>query len=499
MIEAWAPPQVYTAEQALMATLDKGELMARAVEGLTAVATARLAEFGGDRVVALVGPGNNGADALFATARLAAAGVNAAALHTERVHPRARDAALAAGVVLHADDATSDTALHEVLGLADLVLDGILGIGGRGGLPPWAVRWVDAIADHSYVIAVDTPSGHPPGGGPLERDGVMADETVTFSVAKPVHVLPPTEQACGRLTVVDIGLTVEAPPDVCRLTHDDVATAWPVPGAGDDKYSRGVLGIVAGSRAYPGAAVLVTTAAIEAGAGMVRYVGPDAAWALVALHAPEAVPGSGRVQAWAVGPGLDPAAEDAESRVQLERARTVLAEDVPVLVDAGGLDLLDTDLLASRAGRPTLLTPHAGECARLLSRLTGVAVQRAHVAADPAKAARRLAEVTGATILLKGSTTVVAEPSGRLWSQADAPAWLATAGAGDVLSGLVGTLLAAGLPPGPAGALGALVHGVAADLATPGGPVRALRVAHSIPTAVATLCSRGAPRSQQTS
>jgi hydroxyethylthiazole kinase-like uncharacterized protein yjeF len=484
VIEAHATSVVYAAEEALMAGLEDGELMARAVEGLAAVAAARLEERGGTTVAALVGPGNNGADALYAAARLADAGFGAVAVHHDHVHAGAREAALATGVVLTTDPA--------VLAEADVVLDGVLGIGARPGLPEWARAWVRAVPETTHVIAVDLPSGQDPAGGVLDADGVLADETVTFSVAKPVHLLPPTEQACGVLTVVDIGLTVDAPPVVRRLDHDDVAALWPVPLPSDDKYSRGVVGVVAGGESFTGAAVLSVTAAVESGAGMVRYIGTPTPTGLVRAEVPEAVHGAGRVQAWVVGPGLDPQARDEHAAVQLAVAHDALVGEEPVVVDAGGLDLLDDDVLGRRAGRSTLLTPHAGEAARLLTRLGEVGVDRVDVESAPLEHARRLADRTGATVLLKGSTTLVVPPGegAPVWSQADAPAWLATAGAGDVLSGLLGTLLAAGLAADEAGALGALVHGVAAERAGGGGPVRALGVARTLSPTVAALLAR---------
>jgi hydroxyethylthiazole kinase-like uncharacterized protein yjeF len=484
VIDAHAVADVYAAEEAVMAGLPDGELMARAVEGLVAVAAARLGDRGGVTLAALVGPGNNGADALYATARLAESGVSAVALHHDHVHEGARAAAEAAGVLLTTDPG--------VLAEADLVLDGVLGIGARPGLPDWARTWVDAVPESAYVIAVDLPSGQDPGGEVLDPDGVLADETVTFSVAKPVHLLPPTEPACGTLTVVDIGIDVDATPVVRRLDHDDVAARWPVPFATDDKYSRGVVGVVAGGEAFTGAALLSVTAAVEAGVGMVRYVGTPTPEGLVRARVPEAVHGIGRVQAWVVGPGLDADAAGGGAEAQLDAAREALAGPEPVLVDAGGLDLLDEGVLRAREGRPTLLTPHAGEAARLLGRLTGDEIARADVEAAPLRHARRLAAVTGSTVLLKGATTLVVPPGegATAWSQADAPAWLATAGAGDVLAGLVGALLAAGLDPAEAGALGALVHGVAADRANPGGPVRALAVARAVPGTVAALLRR---------
>ncbi len=486
MIEAFAVGDVRSAEGALMETLDPtatadgdGELMARAVAGLASVAAVRAEERAARTVVGLVGPGNNGADTLYALARLAREGRTTAAVHHEGAHERALAVAAEAGVALYV--AGSDGAT-EAIGAADLVLDGILGIGGRPGLPDWARDWVEAVDDDAYVIAVDLPSGQDPGGEALDPDGVFADETVTFSVAKPVHLLAPTEQAVGLLSVVDIGLEVDAPPAVRRVTADDVAALWPVPGAGDDKYSRGVVGIIAGSESYSGAAVLACTAAVASGAGMVRYVGTPTPEALVRAAVPEAVHGVGRVQAWVVGPGLDVASRAKGAKAQLDAARDAIASELPVVVDAGGLDLVTGPREA-----PTLLTPHAGEAARLLSRLGTREVARSEVEAHPLRMARQLAGATGATVLLKGSTTLVAGADGTAFSQGEAPAWLATAGAGDVLSGLLGTLVAAGLPLDLSGALAALVHGRAADRADPGGPVRALDVAHALGPTIAAL------------
>ena len=480
MIHAWGTPEVYAAETALMETRPEGALMGRAVEGLLAVTRARIEERGARRVVGLVGTGNNGADALYALAHLAADGRPVAAVTSERVHAGAYESATEAGVVLVSGERAAATVAD-----ADLVLDGVLGIGGRPEVPEFARAWVDAIPEDAYVIAVDLPTGADPAGRSGDPDGVFADETVTFSVLKPVHLLPATESRCGLVTVVDIGLEIAEPTAVARLERADVARLWPVPGPTDDKYSRGVLGVVAGSEDYPGAAVLTVTAAVAAGAGMVRYVGPQTPSSLVGAAVPEAVHGPGRVQAWVLGPGLLVTGEDGANRLdplQRTAVEEALADEVPVLVDAGALDLL-TDDLGMRRGFPTLLTPHAGECARLLG------VERAAVEADPVGHAEELAARTGATVLLKGSTTLVASPEAGtpLLSQADAPAWLATAGAGDVLAGVVGTLLAAGLTPAVAGALGALVHGIAADAANPGGPVRALDVARAVPATVARL------------
>ncbi len=486
MITAYSVETIRAAEEALPDLLESGELMGRAAKGVARLTAGRMRERGARRVVGLVGPGNNGADTLFAIARLAKRGFEAVAVCADpsasTVQTEAADLARRRGArVLAGDGGEALTAISR----AEIVLDGVTGIGGRPGLAPFARPWVDAIRDRAWVVAVDTPSGQPVEGGPVVADAVFADETVTFGAPKPVHVLPPTEAACGLLTVLDIGLDLdEADAVVVRLTPDDVPTLWPVPTVEDDKYSRGVVGINAGGERYTGAALLSVTAAVTAGAGMVRYIGPPHPSELVRAAVPEAVPGEGRVQAHVIGPGLDTTSRAKGAAAQLDAARAALESDLPVLVDAGGLDLV-----TGPRDAPTLLTPHAGECARILTRLTGRTTEltRAEVEDDPQRHARRLADLTGATVLLKGGVTFVVDPGGAMHVHDDAPAWLATAGAGDVLAGLVGTLLAAGLPPVTAASLGTLVHGRAADHANPGGPVRALDVARAIGPTVAEL------------
>lgn len=491
MITGYSVETIRRAEAALPDLLESGELMSRAARGVARLTSARMRERGFRRVTGLVGPGNNGADTLYAIARLARRGFDATAVCVDpqsspAVSAAAEQARSRGARVLVGDGAEALTAITR----AEVVLDGITGIGGRPGLPPFARPWIDAIRDHAWVISVDTPSGQPVEGGPLIADAVFADETVTFGAPKAVHLLPATEPACGILTVLDIGLDLEdARPTVVRLTPDDVPALWPVPTAEDDKYSRGVLGVIAGGQRYTGAAVLTVTAAVTAGAGMVRYIGPEAPTALVRAAVPEAVPGEGSVQAWCIGSGLDPEATGEGTTEQLAAAREALASDLPVLLDAGGLDLLD-----GRRDAPTLLTPHAGECARMLTRLRGrtTDLTRAEVEADPLDHARMLARLTGATVLLKGSVTHVVDTDGPVHVHDVAPAWLATAGSGDVLAGLVGALLASGLDLTMAASLGVLVHGHAAEHANPGGPVRALAVADAIGPTVAALLTESA-------
>jgi hydroxyethylthiazole kinase-like uncharacterized protein yjeF len=496
VIRAYAVSSVREAEAAAMSDLGEGELMSRAAAGLAAIASARLGGVASRRVVALVGAGNNGGDALYAVASLAREGAAVVVLTVaDSVHEDGLRTARDAGALVldamgvHADSASViSSALRE----ADLVVDGIVGIGGRPGLSPRIEDLVGEVSDKAYVLAVDLPSGADPDGEVAGQSCVFADETVTFITAKPVHLLPATEPAVGRLTVVDIGVQIGGRPVVERVTPEDVSWLWPRPGPTDDKYSRGVLGIVAGGENYTGAALLAVTSAVCSGAGMVRYVGPPTPTLLIRAQVPEAVIGQGRVQAWLVGPGVDVGDGSARGRAQRAGAQSALDSGLPCVVDAGGLDLI-----VEPRSTATLLTPHAGELAALLSRLEGP-VDRATVTGAPLAHARRLADLTNSTVLLKGATTLVVSPRSAglaVRAQADAPPWLATAGSGDVLAGLAGTLLASGLSPMDSGSLAALVHGLAADAANPGGPVRAMGVAHAIPGVVAALLARRAARS----
>ncbi|MEU9702738.1 NAD(P)H-hydrate dehydratase, partial [Streptomyces sp. NPDC047981] len=438
MRTAYRVETVRAAEAELMAALPEGALMQRAAAGLAAACLSLLGRghVYGARVVLLVGGGDNGGDALYAGVRLArrGAGVTAVLLGA-RAHERGLAALLAAGGRVAEDP-------FEALAVADLVVDGITGIGGQGGLRPDAVPVARAArGSDAAVVAVDLPSGVDADTGQVAGEALRADATVTFGAYKPGLLIDPAREYAGALRLVDIGLgaTLPSVPDFEALQHEDVARLLPVPGVESDKYRRGVVGVVAGSARYPGAAVLAVTGALRGGAGAVRYVGP-AGDAVIARH-PETLvhagaPGkAGRVQAWVVGPGLG----DERSAVA-----EVLASDVPVLVDADGLAGLDATAVRERTA-PTLLTPHAGEAAALLG------VAREEVEAERLAAVRELAGRFGATVLLKGSTTLVAEDSGPVRVNPTGTSWLATAGSGDVLSGLAGSLLAAGLRARDAG------------------------------------------------
>ncbi|HEY6793536.1 MAG TPA: NAD(P)H-hydrate epimerase, partial [Kineosporiaceae bacterium] len=382
-IRAYDVGSIRSAEALVLAQVPEGALMQRAAAGLATacagVLRRRRGRVTGARIVVLAGAGNNGGDALWAGARLAGRGGRVdALLLAPSAHAEGLAALHAAGgrsLAVPAGAASTPDGLRpatRLLAAADLVVDGIVGLGGAPGLREPAARLVaalDELAPRPAVVAVDLPSGVDADGGTTPAPHVRADLTVTFGAAKPCLLVPPAARAAGEVQVVDIGLGPCLPPvpAVDRLTPDDVDRLWPVPGPADDKYSRGVVGVVAGSAAYPGAAVLTTGGALRAGAGMVRYVGPAEPTSRVRARWPEVVTGPGRVQAWALGSGVDP---DDDGGGQPAAVREALAQaleaKVPAVVDAGALALLARPDWRRLAGPHLLLTPHAGELARLL-------------------------------------------------------------------------------------------------------------------------------------
>ena len=461
------------AEAPLLASLPDGALMRRAANGLaTAIARELVVHTGGiagRSVCAVVGSGDNGGDALWAVTFLRRRGAAAAAvlLNPERTHQKALAAFRTAG----------GRVVQSLPAATDLVIDGVVGISGSGPLRPAAAEVFAAVDEAGIpVVAVDIPSGVDVQTGAVDGPAVHAALTVTFGGLKPVHALGD----CGRVELVDIGLDLP-PPDMMSFDAADVAARWPMPGPKDDKYTQGVTGVLAGSATYPGAAVLCTGAAVAATSGMVRYAGSAAQQVL--SHWPEVIASptaaaAGRVQAWVVGPGLG--TDDAGASALW----FALDTDLPVIVDADALTILAAhpDLVVNRTA-PTVLTPHAGEFARLAGTPPGD---------DRVAATRRLADQFGATVLLKGNVTVVAEPGGPVYLNPAGQSWAATAGSGDVLSGIIGALLAAGLPAGEAAAAAAFVHAHAANLsaADPGprpAPTSASRILAHVRTAIARL------------
>jgi ADP-dependent NAD(P)H-hydrate dehydratase / NAD(P)H-hydrate epimerase len=516
---AYQVAAVRAAERALMDLVPEGTLMRRAAAGLAAACTSLLARYPGHvygaRVVVLAGSGDNGGDALYAGALLARRG---AAVTAIAAAPKAHAGGLAelgaAGGRMIGEPA-GQREFGSAMARADLIIDGLLGIGGRGGLrEPFA--GLARLAEQARrgarpglpragatVVAVDLPSGIDADTGMVEGPAVRADVTVTFGAIKPGLLIDPGAGHAGTVELVDIGLRpyLEGEPAALAPQRDDISERLPRPGPESDKYRRGVLGLLAGSDRFAGAAVLATGAAVRGGAGMVRVATADVPALAVRLAWPEAVLtvhpddgdldlGSvGRVQAWVAGPGMGTGQHAAA------RLAAVLATELPVLIDADGLTIVSqTAGLLPRANglngaAPTLITPHAGELARLLG------TDPASVEARRLDHARRAAAELGATVLLKGSTTVIAQPDDPtvLVNPTGTP-WLATAGSGDVLSGLAGALLAQGLEPAWAAAAAAYLHGMAARLAAAQGPegtaeapIGASDVVRALPAAFGSL------------
>ncbi|OFS15315.1 hypothetical protein HMPREF3099_02385 [Kytococcus sp. HMSC28H12] len=484
MLRAWQPEAVREHERATGDLFTSGALMQRAADAVAGVVADRVGEHG--RVVALVGAGDNGADTLWALERLASGRVGrpvpcTALLLVEDDQREAVGAALRAGVELAPVGA--DTL--EGVGAGDVVLDGMVGLGGRPGLGGRAALLAEGAAAArsrgALVLAVDLPSGLDPLGRavPTPGDHVGADLTLALVAPKPVHLAPATTAACGELLVDALGTGTPSAEHVLESwQHDDLAAAYPVPGRTAHKYTRGALGVAAGSDTYPGAAVLCCTGALGAGTGMVRYLGPRRAQDLVLASCPEVVPGEGRVQAWVLGPGCP------EEDTDRQRGLAQLARrPEPAVLDAGALHCV----AVRPADAVTLLTPHAGELAAMLG------WRREEVEADPEGAGSEASRRWDATVLVKGAVSVVV-PSVAERRRGCVPvtvregtSWLATAGTGDVLAGVLGALLAAGLAAVDAAVLGAALHARAGARLSGGGPIRAAELGRAMTAEVRDL------------
>ena len=457
----------------------------------------------GAPVLLLVGGGHNGADTLLAGGLLSHSGCAVTAvLATEHPHPVALEEARSHGVTVYGagyrsdgaedwDSAEAVAAVEAFLARGGLVLDGLTGIGATGPLRPDAVALIAPLVAAGApgrrplrVIAVDLPSGTGVDDGTVDGPVLAADCTVTFTCLKGCLCLPPARHLCGAVEVVPLGLPSPTSRPIARRPVDGALGDYltrvvPEPGANDHKYTRGVVGLWAGSETYPGAAVLAASGAVLAGAGMVRLTAPRRVEDLVLAARPEVVPAAGRSQALVLGPGVDPAdtvradelrevlrptlapARDSGGGRVADGARTgeeaadsaagAAPAGAPVVVDAGALSIL-TELLDEglRCTPRHVLTPHAGEAAALLTALAdsetpeGTARQwnRERVEAHPAHAVREICRLSGATVLLKGATTLIAAPHHPLVSVDSGPGWMATAGSGDVLAGVLGAVLA---------------------------------------------------------
>ena len=447
-MRAYCVDKIRSIEERAIAKEGVDALMQRAAAAVAASASELLRSRTGGRygrhVMIMVGAGNNGGDALFAGVRLARRGVRVTAVRClGNPHPAGLAALVAAGgQLVELDDAVGQLDF-------DLVIDGILGIGGRPGLPDAVDQLIQLVAERDIpIVAVDLPSGVAADTGVVPGAAVRATRTLTFGELKPCHLLQPALRHCGVITVVDIGLGTDHQerPDLEGLDEDELARAWPYPTERSDKYSRGAVGADTGSDQYPGAAVMSVYGAVYGGAGYVRFVGAERPASIISAQLPNVVFSPGRVQAHLFGSGWGERADGAQVLAR------VVEEGTPAVVDADGLRYLPNPAPAN-----WLLTPHAGELARLLDR------ERSWVEEDPVRAVSAGARQTGATVLLKGAAQLVAGPGdGPVLVAVPGPAWTAQAGSGDVLGGVCAALLAAGMGAQKAGQLGASVQAVAA-------------------------------------
>lgn len=339
------------------------------------------------------------------------------------------------------------------VGRAGLVIDAVFGAGMRGEVPG---EVADVLAAAGRVLAVDVPSGLDGGTGQARGRVRGAERTVTFVAGKPGHLLLPGRELCGEVEVADIGMPREALPEVRAWRNGPWLWRLPQPGMGAHKYSRGHVTVVGGG-VMTGAARLAASAARRVGAGLVTVAAGGAGdlyrvgeAGVIVDDAPLAEQvRDARRNAWVCGPGLG-----------VEAARVAL----PLVVGAGRLVVADADALGMAAGAPELLrgasvvTPHGGEFVKVFG----------HIGDDRVAAARAAAAQIGAVVVLKGADTVVAGPDGRVAINDNAPPWLATAGAGDVLAGMIGGLLGQGMAAWEAACAGVWLHGAAGAMAGEG-------------------------------
>jgi ADP-dependent NAD(P)H-hydrate dehydratase / NAD(P)H-hydrate epimerase len=451
--------EMRAADAAALSTVSHETLVTRAGTAVAGAALRLLGGAYGRRVVVVAGKGSNGADGRVAAEVLARRG--------------ARVLVVDAGDAVAAPDA--------VLPACDLVIDGAYGTGFRGSYdaprPPVGAR----------VLAIDIPSGVDADSGEAPGDAVRAERTVTFAALKPGLLQGAGARCAGALEVADIGIGFPTPR---ALLVDDADLALvPKRPRGVNKWTTAV-GVAAGSAGMEGAAVLCTRGAMAAGAGMIRLGSPGdpvAAWPTeaVRMHLPASrwagafADATAKCKAIVIGPGLG-----TDAGVAAEIRAVLAAVPVPVVIDADALRALGDAETARRVleerSAPSILTPHDGEYARLSGSAPGE---------DRLGAARRLAAATGAVVLLKGPLTAVADPAGAaatpdvLLADAGGPS-LATAGSGDVLSGIIAAFCARGVAPFEAAALAAHVHGRAAGR----GPAEGL-VAGDLPALVAQVLS----------
>ncbi|WEK48769.1 MAG: NAD(P)H-hydrate dehydratase [Candidatus Kaistia colombiensis] len=423
----------------------------------------------GTRIVIACGPGNNGGDGFVAARILTARGYRVQLGLLGSLGRLKGDAALAA-----AEWRGETLPLSDIdFGGAGLIVDALFGAGLDRAVDGSAAATIAAInASSARVVAVDLPSGIQGETGQVLGVAVRADDTVTFFRPKPGHVLMPGRVHVGRLTVADIGIRSKVLDEIRPRASLNRPELWlpqlPTPKVDGHKYDRGHAVVVSGGFTQTGAARLAARAALRVGAGLVTLASPPAALAVNAAHLTAIMlkrmdDGAGlselladtRLNAVAIGPGLGPV------EVARPLVEATLGSSASVVLDADGISAFrdDPERLFERIrarSAPVVLTPHDGEFARLFPDLATL----------PGKLdrARQAASRSGAVVLLKGADTTVAEPEGRATIADNAPPYLATAGSGDVLAGMILGLLAEGMPAFEAATAGVWLHGDAGAL-----------------------------------
>jgi ADP-dependent NAD(P)H-hydrate dehydratase / NAD(P)H-hydrate epimerase len=485
------PTEILTAEEMARAdrvTIESGvpgmELMQNAAAALVSVVSRMLQKSSGRRVLVLCGPGNNGGDGYVAARLLRQSRMK---LRVGALTPKEslRGDALTAA---NAWDGPLEPAQDCSLAGADIVIDALFGTGLSRDIEGKAADLILRLnhwrrESGTRVVAVDIPSGIDGSSGTVRGVAVEADATVTFFRLKNGHLLLPGRLHCGELTCAHIGIRPAVLDEIKPRTFVNAPGLWrkllPLPRCDGHKYSRGHAVVVSGGFSFTGAARLAAHAALRAGAGLVTLASPREAMAAnapaltsVMLREAEGAEGlaallsDARKNAVALGPGLGVGeatrhlVETALSAAPEPSARRGVVLDADALTSfAGELEALRG--LIKKAPGAVVLTPHAGEFARLFG-------DAANGGASKLDHARKAARLSGATVLFKGADTVVASPDGRASILASAPPWLATAGSGDTLTGMIAGLLAQGMEPFAAASCAAWMHGRAATLFGPG-------------------------------
>jgi hydroxyethylthiazole kinase-like uncharacterized protein yjeF len=428
-------------------------------------------------ILVVAGRGNNGGDGFVAAAELAARGREVSVILLCERDSLQGDAASAARGWKHPVLPFNPQAI----GKPALIIDALFGAGLNRPVKGDPFDMIEAInANGAPVLSIDLPSGINGTTGAVMGAAVRATETVTFFRQKPAHLLLPGRLHCGRVRVADIGIDAQVLGEIAPRTFENMPDVWhgafPVPQVEGHKYARGHTVVVSGDIAATGAARMSARGALRAGAGLVTLATPRDALAVnasaltaVMVHPTDTVVefaellGDKRLNACVIGPGAGVGARTRDFVLTALTSRRHLVLDADALTSFADAPERLFEAIKASADPQVVLTPHEGEFPRLFSDISNK-----HPGRSKLERVRAAAERSGAVVLLKGPDTVVAAPDGRATIAANAPPWLATAGAGDVLAGMIAGMLAQGAPAFEAASIGVWMHGEAAREAGPG-------------------------------